>query len=53
MVACRTVEGMRVVSDSEVLVMFVTPDGEGTAKKYFGKAKKNGIKLGVGDGKIK
>jgi len=28
---CRTAESLRVVSDSEVLVMFVTADGEGTA----------------------
>jgi len=27
-----------VVSDSEVLVVFVTSDGEGTTKKYFGMA---------------
>jgi len=27
---------MNVVGDSEVLVMYVAPDGEGTAKKYFG-----------------
>ena len=28
----RTAEGVEVVSDSEVLVVFVTPDGEGTAR---------------------
>jgi hypothetical protein len=29
---CRTAEWVSVVSDSEGLVMFVTPDGEGTAR---------------------
>jgi hypothetical protein len=29
---CRTAEGVSFVSDSEVLVVFVTPDGEGTAR---------------------
>jgi hypothetical protein len=28
---CSTAEGVRVVSDSEVLIMFVTLDGEGIA----------------------
>jgi hypothetical protein len=29
---CRTAERVSVVSDSEILVMFVTPDGEFTAR---------------------
>jgi hypothetical protein len=29
---CSTAEGLSVVSDSEVLIMFVTLDGEGTAR---------------------
>ena len=29
---CRRAEKLSDVSDSEVLVMFVTPDGEGTAR---------------------
>jgi len=29
---------VRVVSESEVLVMFVTPDGEGTTRTRFGMA---------------
>jgi len=29
---CRTTEGVRVVSDSGVLVMFGTSDGDGTAR---------------------
>ena len=32
MLICRTAEGMSDVSDSEVLVMFVTADCEGTAR---------------------
>jgi hypothetical protein len=32
LVICKTAEGVSVVSDSEVLVRFVTPDGEGTAR---------------------
>jgi len=32
MVECRTADGVSVLSDNEVLVVFGTPDGEGTAK---------------------
>jgi hypothetical protein len=32
MVECRTADGVRAVSDSEVLVVFVTLNTEGTAR---------------------
>ena len=32
---------MRVLSENEVLVMFVNPDGEGTTRKHFGIASNN------------
>jgi hypothetical protein len=31
-IICSTAEGVRFVSDSEVLIMFLTVDGEGTAR---------------------
>jgi hypothetical protein len=34
----RTVEGVSVVSDSEMLVMFVTADGEDNPRKISSKA---------------
>jgi hypothetical protein len=34
----RTGEGLRVVGESEVLVMFVTADGEDTARNVFRRA---------------
>jgi hypothetical protein len=35
MSVCRTAEGASVVSDSEVLVRFVTVDGKDPASKIF------------------
>jgi hypothetical protein len=35
---CTTTEIVRVVTEIEVFVMFVKPDGEGTARKRFGMA---------------
>jgi hypothetical protein len=32
---CSTAEGVRVVSDSKVLIMFVTLDGEGIARNIL------------------
>jgi hypothetical protein len=34
----RTEERMKVVSESEVLVMFVTAEEEDPARKFFGRA---------------
>jgi hypothetical protein len=36
----RTADEVNVVSDSEVLVMFVTLDSEGTARKVFRRAQR-------------
>jgi hypothetical protein len=33
---CKIAEIVRIVIESDVLVRFVTPDGEGTKNKYFG-----------------
>jgi hypothetical protein len=34
-VICRTAGKVRIVSDSEMLCMFVTPDGEGNARNIW------------------
>jgi hypothetical protein len=38
-VVCRTEEGMRVVTESEVLVMFVILDGKDTARNISERRK--------------
>jgi len=48
----RTGEGMKFVGEREVLVMFVTADGEDIARNFFRRAQ-NGIKCEGGKKKTK